>query len=283
MKLYSQRNPAWSGHALGWGPALGTIGAYGCYETDFAMIAQDAGFGNDPATMDDFFTAKQIFVRESTGTYDLLPDNALDLAYPGRFHTAAYPGYRADLIAAAVPSADTYAVLFISTASVPTHFVIAWSADGKYIADPWTGAVGTLAGYGGPAAIHKTVLVKALPAPAPPPPVVVPPVVVPPAPPPPPPPPVPYTVLAKGVAIATDVDLAKVLAVAATWQAANPGKELDVWQGQNYVKFLPPDPDLVIPPAPLPVPSQPVTVSDTGLQGLLVLLLNFFLKVTGKR
>jgi hypothetical protein len=281
MKLYSQRNPAWANHALGWGPALGTIGAYGCYDTDFAMIAFDSGFNVDPASQDDDFTNKQIFVRESTGTYDLLTDNALDKAYPNRFQTSSYSGYRADLIASAVPSADTYVVLWISTAAVPTHFVIAWSADGKYIADPWTGAVGTLAGYGGPAAIHKTVLIKKLPAPAP---VVVPPVVVPPPIVAPPPPPVPFVAFSGPIAIATDVDLNKVLVVAATWQAANPGKELDVYQGTNYVKFLPPDPDLIQPPVSLPVPSIPTrTVPDTSLQGLLVLLINFWLSLTGKK
>lgn len=277
MILYSQRNPAWANHPLGWGPALGTIGAYGCYDTVFAMISRDSGFGNDPANMDELFTSKQIFVRESTGTYDLLTDDALDKAFPGRFSTSSYPGWRADLVAAAVPSPDTYAVLWISTASVPSHFVMAYNVAGTYIADPWTGSVGTLAGYGGPSAVHKTVLVKRLPVPVV---VVVPPVVTPP---PPPPPPVPYVALSKGIAIATDIDLTKVLAIAASWQTANPGKELDVWQGQNYIKFLPPDPDAIVKPVTLPVPSQPVMIQDTSFQGLLIVLINFFLKLTGKR
>jgi N-acetylmuramoyl-L-alanine amidase len=163
MQIFSQRDPRWSGHALGWGPALGTIGAYGCFDTCYAMVAFDNGLGYTPATIDDLFTAKGIFVRDPTGTYDFLPDNAMDVTFPGLFHTDVYGGYRGDLIASAVPSPHTYALLWISTAAVPTHFVIAYSADGKYIADPWTGQVGTLAGYGGPAAIHKTILVTYIP------------------------------------------------------------------------------------------------------------------------
>jgi hypothetical protein len=165
--LYSQRDPRWSGHALGWGPALGTIGEYGCLDTVDAMIATDSGHPVNPAQMDELFTAQAIFVREPTGTFDLLPDDALARAYAGRFSVQSYAGFRGDLVAAAVPSPDTYAVLWIATAAVPTHFVLAWSADARQIADPWTGSVGLLAGYGGTGAVHKTVLVRALPAPPP--------------------------------------------------------------------------------------------------------------------
>lgn len=201
MILYSQRDARWASHALGWGPALGTIGAYGCLDTVDAMIATDTGHVLNPAQMDEAFTAAQIFVREPTGTFDLLPDDALAKAFPGRYEVASYAGYRGDLIKAAVPTPDTYAVLYISTAAVPTHFVIASSADGTHIIDPWTGSYGLLSGYGGPAAIHKTTLVKAV-TPAPPvPPAPVPVPTPPPDPvpvpvPPPPPPIVTYGVLA---------------------------------------------------------------------------------------
>jgi hypothetical protein len=223
MILYSQRNPAWASHALGWGPALGTIGAYGCLDTVDAMIATDTGHVLNPAQMDEAFTAAQIFVREATGTFDLLPDDALAKAFPGRYEVTSYTGYRGDLIKAAVPTSDTYAVLYISTAAVPTHFVIASSADGTHIIDPWTGTYGLLSGYGGPAAIHKTTLVKALatappvpPAPVPlptPPPPDPPPIVVPPV----PPTPTTYGVLAgDGFHVPHLVDLedAKAVAVA---------------------------------------------------------------------
>lgn len=194
MLLYSQRDPRWSGHLLGWGPAAGTIGMYGCLETVSAMIAFDSGFGYDPASLDDLFTAKHIFVREADGTYDLLPDDALAYAFPDRFKATAYAGFRGDLIDAAIPTPDQYAYVYISTASVPTHFVLMYSGSPRWqIADPWTGQVGTLAGYGGPAAVHKTVIVQKLPAPPVPAPVPAPlpvPVPVPPAPLPAPPPPV---------------------------------------------------------------------------------------------
>ena len=154
MILYGQRDPRWANHPLGWGPALGTLGQYGCFNTVLAMIANDSGHPVDPAGLDDLFTAAHIFVRESTGTYDLLPDDALPKAYPGDYTESSFWGWRGDLVASAVPSPNTYAILWISTTAVPTHFVLAYSADGNLIADPWTGRVGSLAGYGGPAAIR---------------------------------------------------------------------------------------------------------------------------------
>jgi hypothetical protein len=168
MNLYGQRDPRWANHPLGWGPALGTLGQYGCFDTVLAMIANDSGHQVDPASLDDLFTAAHIFVREPTGTYDLLPDDALPKVYPGDYTESSYWGWRGDLVGTAVPSPNTYAILWISTASVPTHFVLAYSADGKSIADPWTGRVGTLAGYGGSAAVHKTILVTHVPGGAPP-------------------------------------------------------------------------------------------------------------------
>jgi hypothetical protein len=220
MILYSQRDPRWANHPLGW-IKPGTIGQYGCLDTVFAMIATDNGFADNPSVLDELFTSKKIFVKDSTGTFDLLPDNALDLAFPGRFKTTAYPGFQAGLIKAAVPSVDTYVVLFISTASVPTHFVMAYNAAGTYIADPWTGKVRTLAGYDGPTAVHKTILVKKLP------------MITPKPAPVPVPAPIP----------------------------------------------LPPP----LPPAPAPVPTPPVYKVDYSLQGLLVYLINLYLKLTHQR
>ncbi|HEV2415531.1 MAG TPA: hypothetical protein VGX27_12035 [Candidatus Dormibacteraeota bacterium] len=167
MILYSQRDPRWSNHALGWGPAVGTLGEYGCLDTVFAMIANDSGHPIDPAGMDETFTSGQVFQREPTGTFDLLPDDALARVYPADYRADHYWGWRGDLVAMAVPTPNIYAVLWISTSVVPTHFVLAYSANGTLIADPWTGRVGALAGYGGPGSVHKTILVTRL---APPPP-----------------------------------------------------------------------------------------------------------------
>jgi len=174
MLIYSQRDPRWASHPLGWGPKLGTIGQYGCLDTVLAMIATDSGHPLNPAQMDDALTASHIFVKDLTGTYDLLPDNALAQAFPKDYSVTSYAGFRGDLIRSAVPSADTYAYAWISTPSVPTHFVLMASADGRYIADPWTGKIGELAGYGGPSAVHKTVLVKHIAPPKPVPPVAAP-------------------------------------------------------------------------------------------------------------
>lgn len=171
MVLYSQRNPAWSGHALGWGPNLGTIGNYGCLETDFAMILTDTGHRLNPAALDEALAAKSLFMREPNGTFDLLPSNALDQLFPGEYVTSQVAGFDAAGIARAVPSPDTYTILWISTNSVPTHFVMALSADGAQIADPWTGTAVSLSAYGGRAAVKKTMYVRHVrPRPAPPPP-----------------------------------------------------------------------------------------------------------------
>lgn len=184
MLLFSQRDPRWASHVLGWGPALGTIGQYGCLDTAYAMVAYDTGKLYNPATLDELFTAKKLFVRESTGTYDLLTDNSLDQAFPAVYKSVHYAGFQAAVIKDAVASKDKYVILFISTATVPSHFVIAYNTTASYIADPWTGKVGTLAGYGGPAAVKKTIVVQKLsPAPAPAPAPVPAPVPVPPAPP----------------------------------------------------------------------------------------------------
>lgn len=177
------------------------------------MIANDSGHPIDPAGIDEAFTNGHVFVREPSGTYDLLPDNALAEVYPPDYQSNAYWGWRGDLVAMAIPTPNIYAVLWISTASVPTHFVLAYSADGRLIADPWTGRVGALLGYGGPGAVRKTLLITRIPHPAPPPspapvtpapqPAPVPPAPSPapvePVPPPPPPPMALYTFVADPV------------------------------------------------------------------------------------
>ncbi len=241
MILYSQRDPRWSSHALGWGPKLGTIGEYGCLDTVDAMIATDSGHPLNPAQMDDAFTAAHIFVKDPTGTYDLLPDNALALAFPGRYTVQSFAGFRGDLIKTAVPSAHTYAVLWISTAAVPTHFVIAWTADASAIADPWTGTAHALADYGGPAAVHKTVLVTAS---APAPPVPPAPVPVPTPPPAPAPPPQPQAFYSFHVSPSSDLHppdgvmtLATAQALAEAYVEANPGSSCAVWAGTGVTVY----------------------------------------------
>jgi hypothetical protein len=175
MKLYSQRDAKWKDHALGWGPHLGTIGMYGCFETTFAAILTATGHDFTPATLDELLTKKKMFLREQSGTFDLLANNTLDRLFPGEYKTSRATGFDAPGIGKAIPSPDTFTVLFISTGRVPTHFVLAWPPDGTRIADPWTGTVVSLAGYGGTAAVKETIFIRHFtphprPQPAPPPP-----------------------------------------------------------------------------------------------------------------
>lgn len=164
MQLFSQRDPRWAGKELGWGPPGSTIGGVGCDETCDSMIAVDSGLNYNPPALDDYYTANRIFSYSSGGDFDLLTDDALARAFPGRFAVQTVWGYDAARIAAAVASPDVYVKLWIRTASVPTHFVISYG--GNTIADPWTGAIGSLSGYGGPAAVGKMIFVRKLPDPA---------------------------------------------------------------------------------------------------------------------
>lgn len=190
VQILSQVDSRWRNHTLGYGGQVGTIGLYGCYLTVCAMIAKACGFNYDPATLDTLAKALRVYVMDPTGTYDFLPDNALDKLFPGRFRTVAYAGFRKDLIDAAVPSKNSFAYVHIVGYSplwrmvIATHFALCWSKGPTYyIADPQGGVVRNLvAAYGGAV---KTYITTYSPPPPPvvvlPPPVVVkPPVVIPP-------------------------------------------------------------------------------------------------------
>lgn len=175
MQYFSQRDARWRNVLYGWGPARGTIGNFGCLLTDMSMVAWNSfpDMHYTPAALNGVFIARKMYAQDPSGTYDLIFDRALDLVWPSRFQTSVYGGFAAAQIAAGVADPDTYVILWIVTRTVPTHFVIAASRDGKTIIDPWTGARGLLAGYGGAAAIHRTMLIRRLtpavakPAPAP--------------------------------------------------------------------------------------------------------------------
>jgi hypothetical protein len=198
MLIYSQLDRRWRYVQLGWGPPGSTIGAYGCLLTCLAMVAYDAyrDMHYTPATLDRVLADGHIFQRDAGGDFDLLPGNALDLKWPTRFRTMHFDGYSAATVAAAVNSKAAYAVLWISTPAVPTHFVVAYSADGRLIADPSSGRVASLSAYGGSSAVKAVFVIhKTLPPPKP---VVIPPwpkpIPVPPLPTPPPPAPAPIPV-----------------------------------------------------------------------------------------
>lgn len=165
MQFFSQRDPRYSTKELGWGPPGATIGLYGCDETCDSMIAWDCDFHYNPAQLDDLYNELKIFVPCSSADndHDCLPVNSLDRAFPGRFRTTTFWGWNAALVSTTVKAPNRYAKAWISYGAVKTHFVIMASADGKYIIDPWTGKIGTLAGYGGPVAVKKIDVIEYIP------------------------------------------------------------------------------------------------------------------------
>ncbi len=180
---YSQRDPKWRNHPLGYGPALGTIGEFGCFDTTLAMVATWAGWPINPAQIDEAMVAHGgIFQRDPTGTFDYLPDNALALLWPDRFAwVGSWGGLRSDLIAAALPSPDQYVMLYIHSAAVPMHFVpvVGGSPANWTIDDSWDDVVKYLNNSYGSGSISKTIIVRALkPIPKPPDPAVLPPPVL---------------------------------------------------------------------------------------------------------
>jgi hypothetical protein len=163
---YSQRDPKWRNHPLGYGPALGTIGEFGCFDTTLAMVATWAGWPINPAQIDEAMVAHGgIFQRDPTGTFDYLPDNALALLWPDRFAwVGSWAGLRSDLIAAALPSPDEYVMLYIHSAAVPMHFVpvVGGSPPNWTIDDSWDDAIKSLNNSYGSGSISKTIIVRAL-------------------------------------------------------------------------------------------------------------------------
>ena len=163
---YSHRDPRWRNHPLGYGPALGTIGEYGCFDTTLAMVATWGGWKVNPAQIDEAMVAHGgIFQRDPTGTFDYLPDNALARLWPKRFAwVGSWAGLRSDLIARALPTPDKYSMLFIHSAAVPMHFVpvVGGSPRNWKIDDPWDNVVKYLNNSYGAGSISKTIIVQAL-------------------------------------------------------------------------------------------------------------------------
>jgi hypothetical protein len=167
LLIYSQINALWRNHVLGYGGRPGTIGLFGCYITVCAMIANAAGVRCNPIGFNDLATKRRVFQMDPTGTYDFLPDNALDRVFPGSFKTYAYPGFRADLIAKALPSKYSFAYVHIKGWSplwgmnILTHFALMWSA--SQIADPQGGVVRNLIAAYGKGTVDRTYIVTYIP------------------------------------------------------------------------------------------------------------------------
>ncbi len=138
------------------------------------MLRYQAGDGRNvgrlgkinPAEIDEaMFAHGGIFQRDPTGTFDYLPDDALARLWPERFAwVGSWAGMRSDLIAAALPTPDKYAMLCIHSAAVPMHFVpvVGGGAKNWKINDPWDNVVKYLNGSYGASSISKTIVVRAL-------------------------------------------------------------------------------------------------------------------------
>lgn len=167
MEIFSQVDPRWTNHVLGYGGHPGTIGQYGCYVTTCATIAHACGILAYPSGIDVLAKAKKVYKVDPTGTYDFFPDNPLDLLFPGLFKTVAYPGYRADLIAKALPTKDTFAYVHIRGFSpgwgidIKTHFSLMW-ANGQ-LADSQGGVVRNLLKFYGVGTVDRTYITTFIP------------------------------------------------------------------------------------------------------------------------
>lgn len=60
--IFSQRDPAWARHTLGW-VAGSTIGDYGCYVSAHAMVANAGGHQVNPAQMEEAIKAAGLFMQ----------------------------------------------------------------------------------------------------------------------------------------------------------------------------------------------------------------------------
>ncbi len=266
--LYDQCNATWRNHPYGYGPGAGTLCAYDCLGCCFAGIASDTGHALNPPAFDESCDANHLYVGEGGGLFDLLNDGTLDSMFPGEYTTTHFAGFRADVIAAAIPAPDKYVILHIEGYApiwkmVVGHFVMGWTVDGAYIGDVQGGVQRTLASYGGPGNVTKTILVDhhpAAPTPAPPPP---PPVQ-------PPPPPTFMVTMANGtVVIASGLAYDAAVASAKFQAADNVGQLYEVRDetGKTVLDTefvaLPPAP---VPPGPLPQPipnqTHPMTFWD---------------------
>lgn len=168
---YAQTDLRWRHHVLGYGPALGTIGEYGCKLTTFADFATWAGWPVTPPVLDEMFVNHGgIFQRDPTGTFDFLPDNALALLMPDHFQAVgSWPGMRVDLIDRFLPSPDIFTGLWIKASGVLTHFFPLISGQaGRYVTDDsWDNIDKPISAYAG-LVVLGTFAVRAL-HPAPPP------------------------------------------------------------------------------------------------------------------
>lgn len=149
-KVYSQRDPQWASQRLGTVNGS-TIGAYGCYVTSFAIIAEYYGKNVTPAQLDDFFTNGHVYYNADGSHNDpanYSSDNMLQTIYGDILFQGIhdYSNTPADLnLLKTLLSDPTISVILEldfdhdPNDGIQTHFVVAVDCDGKKvtIADPW--------------------------------------------------------------------------------------------------------------------------------------------------
>src|SRR5690242_17969070 len=151
--MYCQRNPAWAGAVLGFGPGNVTIGTDGCYLTSDADLMTWAGHPFDPPGLNDYYKAHGIYVDG-----DLLQDSALVAAFPnlwqdaGVYHCESFPCDQNQLNN---DDPNLYVIVELTSPNGQgTHFAPVTNWRTWTVADPWTGEeltinqVGAMFGWG---------------------------------------------------------------------------------------------------------------------------------------
>lgn len=155
-KTFSQQDPAWRNETLG---SKGTIGAYGCLETDATMVANYYGANETPATMNQKLKDNGGFSDGSNiGKGNLLVWGAIasifGLKYSGKFsNDNLLTKANMDQIRGALDKG--FPVLLQidtvpSTSQKDEHWILAIGYDGDdlIVQDPWDGATKRITSWG---------------------------------------------------------------------------------------------------------------------------------------
>jgi hypothetical protein len=158
VAIYSQRDPAWAGVVLGFGPDR--IGQEGCFVSEWAQLQTWAGTPTTPAQMNQEFKDGGEFVE--CGGVECLGDSALANLFPNLWRVAAVQN------CASIPCpkdwlanpGDRYVVCWLSAPAVgfSSHFVAVVDGSAPTFADPWYGNVSDLSSYGGWSAVIQKVI-----------------------------------------------------------------------------------------------------------------------------
>lgn len=154
---YSQNDPRWKNSGLG---TLGTIGAYGCLETDATNITNYYGSDETPLTVNEKMKANKGFVNAQGGTTNANLFNwsvfasLFKLKYSGKFsNSAALTKVQMDQIKSSLDKG--YPVLLQidtipATSALDEHWITAIGYDGDdfIVHDPWDGAIKRITSWG---------------------------------------------------------------------------------------------------------------------------------------